>query len=58
MKLENSLEDEPVNLYDDECRSSKNEPKAKTSKTQERMKKNIANYLHEPKPERRKHSLF
>jgi len=22
------------------------------------MKKNIANYLHEPKPERRKHSLF
>lgn len=22
------------------------------------MKKNIANYLHEPKPEKRKHSLF
>ena len=57
-KLENSPEDELANLYDEECRSSKNDPKPKASKTQERMKKNIANYLHEPKPERRKHSLF
>ena len=30
----------------------------KTSKAFERIQKNIANYLHEPKPERRKHSLF
>lgn len=58
MKLEHSLNDDLANLDDDECRSGKNEQKPKASKTQERMKKNIANYLHEPKPERRKHSLF
>lgn len=58
LKLENSLEDELDHPHDEELRSSKNEQKTKASKTQERMKKNIANYLHEPKPERRKHSLF
>jgi hypothetical protein len=57
-KLENSQDDELAEQFDDELRSTKHEPKTKTSKTQERMKKNIANYLHEPKPERRKHSLF
>ena len=54
----NALEDEPANFDDEDCLSPKNEQKPKQSKTQERMKKNIANYLHEPKPERRKHSLF
>lgn len=59
LKLDNSQDDDYGANFDDEVKSSpKNGQKPKTSKTQERMKKNIANYLHEPKPERRKHSLF